>query len=327
MRVLSHDLRYSFRALLRRPGFTVVAVLTLALGVGASTAIFSVVNGVLLRPLPYPQPERLVQVWETNTKRGWLGDTVSPQNFEDWQAQSRSFETMSAYEYESFVLTGGDAPERLIGIKASSAFMDVLGVRPALGRGFLPGEDARGARRVVVLSDRLWRRHFGGRADALGQSVTLDGEPYTVVGVMPAAFSFPSARRPLHGRGRAPQARLHARRGAGRAGRDRAPPRRPVSGHERQLRREAHPAARGAGRASPTRSARAARRGSLHASDRLRQRRQPSARAGHGAPARDRRARGAGREPPAHRSATPHRKPLAGAGGRGRWTAAERVGR
>jgi putative ABC transport system permease protein len=197
MRVLSHDLRYSFRALLRRPGFTVVAVLTLALGVGASTAIFSVVNGVLLRPLPYPQPEQLVQVWETNTRRGWLGDTVSPQNFEDWQAESRSFEAMSAYEYESFVLAGGDAPERLIGIKASSSFIDVLGVKPALGRGFLPGEDARGARRVVVLSDRLWRRHFGARADALGQAVTLDGEPYTIVGVMPADFSFPSPRLDL----------------------------------------------------------------------------------------------------------------------------------
>src|SRR5919202_782324 len=183
MRVLLKDLRYSLRVLLRRPAFTAVALLTLALGVGANTAIFSVVNAVLLRPLPYRDPERLVQVWEHNLKRGWTRDTVSPQNFEDWQAQARSFEAMAAYEYESFVLTGGEAPERLVGILASSAFIDVLGVRPVLGRGFLPGEDARGAGRVVILSDRLWRRRFGGRAQAVGATPKPHGQPFTGVGV------------------------------------------------------------------------------------------------------------------------------------------------
>jgi putative ABC transport system permease protein len=194
MRTLFQDLRYGARTLWKRPGFTLVAVLTLALGIGANTAIFSVVNAVLLKPLPYRDPARLVQVWEHKAREGGEQDTISPQNFEDWRAQSSSFEAMSAYEYESFVLTGAGEPERVVGIKASSAFVDVLGVRPALGRGFLPGEDAPGAGRVAVLSERLWRRRFGGRADALGQSVTLNGLSHTVVGVMPADFSFPSPR-------------------------------------------------------------------------------------------------------------------------------------
>jgi putative ABC transport system permease protein len=188
------DVRYGARVLLRKPAFAFVAVVTLALGIGANTAIFSVVNSVLLRPLPFKDPERLVQVWENNLKRGWTRDPVSPLNFEDWQARTRSFDAMAAYEYESFVLTGGETPERLVGINASSSFMDVLGVRPALGRGFLPGEDVRGASRVAVLSNSLWQRRFAGRADAVGQTVTLNGEGYTVVGVMPADFSFPSPR-------------------------------------------------------------------------------------------------------------------------------------
>src|SRR5919197_255910 len=188
------DVRYAIRRLRHSPGFSLVIIVTLALGIGANTAIFSVVNAVLLRPLPYGDPERLVQVWENNLKRGWSRDTISPQNFDDWQAQSRSFDAMAAYEYESFVLTGGEAPERLVGILASSAFIDVLGVKPALGRGFLPGEDARGAGRVVILSDRLWRRRFGGDLGVIGKPVTLNGESYTVVGVMPADFSFPSPR-------------------------------------------------------------------------------------------------------------------------------------
>ncbi|MCA1815291.1 MAG: ABC transporter permease [Acidobacteria bacterium] len=191
---LLQDVRYALRLLFRRPAFTAVAVATLALGVGATTAIFSVVNAVLLKPLPYPQAERLVQVWETNPKRGWTRDTISPQNFADWQAQNNSFDAITAYEYESFIATGGGEPERLVGILASSSFFDVMGVKPARGRTFQAGEDRQGAGRVVVLSDRLWRRRFGGRADALGQAVTLNGESYTVVGVMPPDFSFPTQR-------------------------------------------------------------------------------------------------------------------------------------
>ena len=189
---LWQDLRYAARVLAKRPGFTLVAVATVALGVGATTAIFSVVNSVLLRPLPYKDPERIVQVWENNPKRGWTRDTISPLNFEDWRTQARAFEAVSAYEYESFVLTGGQEPERLGGILASSDFFRVIGVEPAIGRAFLPGEDRAGAGRVAVISDRLWQRRFGSRADVLNQSLVLNSESYTVVGVMPKGFQFPS---------------------------------------------------------------------------------------------------------------------------------------
>ncbi|HKC65075.1 MAG TPA: ABC transporter permease, partial [Pyrinomonadaceae bacterium] len=194
MNTFWHDLRYGFRMLWKRPGFTLIAIVALALGIGANTAIFSVVNAVLLRPLPFPQSERLVQVWENNLKRGWTRDTVSPKNFADWQEQNRSFDAIAAYENESFILTGNETPERLGGIRASSSFIDVLGVKPVLGRGFLPGEDERGANRVAILSNSLWQRRFGGRNDAIGESITLNGESYMVVGVMPADFSFPSTR-------------------------------------------------------------------------------------------------------------------------------------
>jgi putative ABC transport system permease protein len=178
--------------LLKRPGFTLVAVATLALGVGATSALFSIVNSVLLRPLPYKDSDRLVQVWETNLKRGWTRDTISPLNFEDWQAQNHSFEAVSAYEYEGMVLSGGEVPERLVGALASSDFFRVLGVEPALGRSFLPGEDRPGAPRVAVVSNRLWQRRLGGGTDAVGRPLTLNGEVYTVVGVMPPGFEFPS---------------------------------------------------------------------------------------------------------------------------------------
>jgi len=192
MRTLLQDLRYGARALRRNPGFTAVAVLVLALGTGANAAIFSVVNAVLLRPLPYPEPERLVQVWEQNLTRGWTRDTVSPLNFADWRSEARSFESLAAYEYESFIMTGGPQPERISGLLASAEFFKVLGVEPALGRGFLEGEDAKGAARVVVIGDGLWRRRFGAAEGALGQTLTLNGEPFTVVGVMPRGFEFPS---------------------------------------------------------------------------------------------------------------------------------------
>ena len=189
---LWQDLRYAARVLLKRPGFTLVAVATLALGVGATSAIFSVVNSVLLRPLPYKDSDRLVQVWETNLKRGWTRDTISPLNFEDWRTQNHSFEAVSAYEYEGMVLSEGGEPERLGGIFASSDFFRVLGVEPALGRGFLPGEDGPGGPRVAVVSSRLWQRRLGGSADAVGRPITLNGEAHTVVGVMPPSFGFPS---------------------------------------------------------------------------------------------------------------------------------------
>ncbi|HEV2176676.1 MAG TPA: ABC transporter permease [Terriglobia bacterium] len=188
MNTLLHDLRYGLRTLAKNPGFTAVAVLTLALGIGANTAIFSVVNAVLLRPLPYPQPDRLVavgQMW-----RG-AGDSFSPADFLDLQAQNHVFEQMAAFKAESFNLATGDRPERLEGAVVTTNLFGVLGVRPFLGRGFLPEDAGSSGNRAVVLSNDLWRRRFGASARALGQNLILNAEPFTVVGVMPRGFGFP----------------------------------------------------------------------------------------------------------------------------------------
>ena len=159
MGVLLQDLRYGVRMLLKRPGFTLVAVLTLALGIGANTAIFSVVNAVVLRPLPYAEPDRLVQVWETmpgNDKR-W----VAPGNFIDWQNQNQVFEQLAGYSNANLNLTGDGEPERLTGAAVTANLFATLGVQAGLGRTFLPDDVERAGGRVVILSDALWQRHFG----------------------------------------------------------------------------------------------------------------------------------------------------------------------
>jgi putative ABC transport system permease protein len=178
--------------LLKNPGFTAIAVLTLALGVGANTAIFSVVNTVLLQPLAYRDPDRLFMIWESNPSRGFPRDTPSPANFVDWRDQSKSFEAMAATADASMNLTGWGEPERLQGKRASAALFQILGVSPLLGRAFLPEEDQAGATRVVLLSYGLWQRRFGADPKLVGQALTLDGQTYTVVGVMPPQFQFPS---------------------------------------------------------------------------------------------------------------------------------------
>ncbi len=183
------DLSYAVRRLRRSPGFTLVAVLTLALGIGATSAIFSVVNAVLLRPLPHPEPERLVQLQAT-----WKGKDVaylSPQNFLDIEAQARSFERLSAMDGGGVTLTGLGSPERLEAASVSAAFFDVMRARPLLGRGFVAGENEPGRSKVAVLGHRLWLDRFGGDPNIVGRSVQIDREPRTVVGVAPAAFSFP----------------------------------------------------------------------------------------------------------------------------------------
>jgi putative ABC transport system permease protein len=188
-----NDLRYGIRVLLKSPGFTVVATLILALGIGGNTAIFSVVNAVLLRPLSFPNPERLVQIWEVNSAAGRSRGTVSPHNFLDWRNQSHNFEQMAAYQYESFALTGNQIPEHLIGSLVSASFFQVMGVSPILGRPFLPDEDQPGKSHTVVLSHNTWRTRFGADPKVVGRTLTLNGEPYVVVGVMPPAFQFPDA--------------------------------------------------------------------------------------------------------------------------------------
>jgi putative ABC transport system permease protein len=191
METLVQDFRYALRLLRKSPGFAVAAVLTLALGMSANTVMFSVLNTVLLRPLPYPNPDRLVQIWETDARRGDMHNVVSPYNFLDWRSQSQTFEQMATYEYSSVVLTGQKAPARLSALFVTASFFDVLKVSPLKGRAFLPDEDQPGKPRVAVLGYGAWQRHFGGDKDIVGKSVLLDDQSYSIVGVMPAGFGFP----------------------------------------------------------------------------------------------------------------------------------------
>jgi predicted permease len=185
------DLQYGLRQLRRSPGFTAVAVLTLALGIGANTAIFSVLNAVLLRPLPYKDPSGLVYVWSAEKARGINQSTVSIPDLHDWREQNRSFDGMAGYWSGTYNLAGGDEPQQVNGWTVSPGFFDVLGVLPGLGRTFALDEEQGDKDRVVVLSHALWMGPFGGNPGILGKSITLDGQPHTVVGVMPAEFSSP----------------------------------------------------------------------------------------------------------------------------------------
>lgn len=190
-----HDLRFAFRQLIKSPSFTAIAVIALALGIGANTAMFSVVNAILLRPLPFPQSDRLTVIWQTNpevTKMGFPLAPTSVPDFKDWRAQAKSFEAVSAIEGWSTNLTGVAEAERLDGARVSANLFSLLRVQPILGRAFVAGEDERGRNQVVILSYELWQRRFGGDRSIIGRKLTLDQEPYTVVGVMARGFDFPS---------------------------------------------------------------------------------------------------------------------------------------
>ncbi|HEX8459368.1 MAG TPA: ABC transporter permease [Pyrinomonadaceae bacterium] len=186
------DARFGTRMLLKNPGFTVVSVIALALGIGANSAIFSVVNTVLLRPLPYPDPDQLVMVWEDDTKGGYPRDTPAAANYIDWRDQNGVFEGMAAVAEQNFNLTGKGEPERLEGRRVSTNLFSLLGVEPRVGRAFLTEEDQPGRNRVVIMSHGLWQRRFGSNVNIVGQTLTLNGESYVVVGVMPSHFQFPS---------------------------------------------------------------------------------------------------------------------------------------
>ena len=189
---LARDLRHAARALRRSPGFTTVAVLCLALGTGANAAIFSVVNTVLLRPLPYPQPERLVRLYETmRDQAGWQG-SVSFANFLDWRAEAKSFDALAAYSTGSRNLQGVEVPERVVTLAATSNLLDLTGARPIAGRAFTESDDDPGAARVALLNEDLWRRRFGGDQGIIGRTINLNGTLHTVVGVVPATFDFPA---------------------------------------------------------------------------------------------------------------------------------------
>ena len=183
------DLRFALRLLLRHRGFTIVAASTLALGIGANTAVFSLVNAVLLRPLPYHQADRLAVIWERRFDSDRPTNVVSPANFLRWQERSRTFAQMAAIADTSATLTGGGEPEELRGQAVNANLFPMLGVKAALGRTFLEEEDRPGHDDVVVLSDRLWRRRFGADPAIIGRGITLGGDAITVIGVMPPGFS------------------------------------------------------------------------------------------------------------------------------------------
>jgi putative ABC transport system permease protein len=192
MNALLKDLQYGVRMLYKNRGFTAVALLALALGIGANTAIFSVVNSVLLRPLPYRDPQRLIMVWENHQQRGGAEhEWTAPADFRDFRDQAQSFEHVAALVGWGPTLTGQDQPEDLQGAAVSHDTFAMLGVEPALGRSFRPDEDQAGAERVAVLSHNLWQRRFGSDPAIVGKNLTLGGESYTVIGVMPRGFSFP----------------------------------------------------------------------------------------------------------------------------------------
>src|SRR5437016_161265 len=183
-----NDLKFAFRQLLKNPGFTAVAVLTLALGIGANTAIFSVVNGVLLKPLPYLQPGQLVNLWEDSTGTGLGRQHVAGGVFLAWKEQSTVFENLSVSYLTDMNLIGDNPPERIAGAAVSANYLQILRAKPVIGRVFLPDEDKAGQDKVVVLSHNLWKRRFGGVTNLVGQAIKLGGHSRTVIGVLPPRF-------------------------------------------------------------------------------------------------------------------------------------------
>jgi hypothetical protein len=190
MDTLLQDLRYGIRMVAKSPGFAAIAIFTLALGVGANTALFSVVNGVLLNPLPYRQPDRLVAIY--GKTKEFRQSSISYPNFLDWVRSQRSFSSMAAFREDDYNLTGMGEPERVKAEMVSSDFFSVLGVNPVAGRLLRAEEDRVGAQPVALIGGGFWKRKFGSASDALGKTLTLNGVGYTVVGVIPADFRYES---------------------------------------------------------------------------------------------------------------------------------------
>jgi len=198
LETFGRDARYGARMLRRNPSFVAVVTLTLALGIGANTAIFSVVNSVLLKPLPFKDPNRLVIIWENDTKNRATNSPVSLSDFVDWKDQTGAFEQIAAWRFLYFNLSGRDEPERVQGLTVSASFLPLLGAQVQLGRTFLPEEEQIGRDKVVVLSDPLWRRRFGEDPSLVGQKIDIEGEPHTVVGILAPSFHiFRVLNRPL----------------------------------------------------------------------------------------------------------------------------------
>jgi putative ABC transport system permease protein len=192
LETLMQDLRYGMRTLLKSPGFTFVAVLTLALGIGANTAIFSMINAVLIKPLPFKDPDKLVQLWETESAPGNF--PLTGPDYLDWQEQNKTLESSALISWpRAFNASGFGESQPVTGISTQADFFTVMGIEPALGRGFNAGEDQEGKNHVAVLSNGYWKKAYGSRRDVIGQTIELNGVPNTVIGVMPAGFNFPEA--------------------------------------------------------------------------------------------------------------------------------------
>src|SRR5262245_58567100 len=200
MSSLLQDFRYALRSFAKSPGFTLVVVGTLALGIGANTAIFSVVQGVLVRSLPYKDPDRIIRIGHVRPEGGRLPGTFSPQDFDDYAREKPGLSHVASFQAGAglgFTLIGRSEPMRVAACFVSPGFFETMGVVPEAGRALLPQENVSGRDRVAVLSHRLWRRVFGGEAPAPGSTLVLDGNAFTVVGVMPPSFQFPSAEPDL----------------------------------------------------------------------------------------------------------------------------------
>ena len=191
MRSLFQDVRYGWRMLLKKPGFTIVAALALALGIGANSAIFSIINATLLKPLPFDDLDRIVAVWEKAAGPSYERNEASVANYLDWREQSNSFENLAIYMLWSANLSGIDTPERVRGYQVSPNLLDALGVKVALGRNFLPDEDQPGKDNVVILTHGLWQRSFGGDPNVVGRTANVNGVARTIIGVMPPEVSYP----------------------------------------------------------------------------------------------------------------------------------------
>jgi hypothetical protein len=220
---LRQDIAFGARMLRRQPGFTAVALLALALGIGANTAIFSIVDAVLWRPLPYPSSNDLISIGEQRPRENRVHGPVAPADFYDWRRDNRSFSAMAAVEPDPVNISGDGEPERARSVAVTAGFLDVLGIAPALGRTFTIEDEGAGRRRVALLTDGFWRRRFGAAASAIGRTLSVDDEPCDVVGVLPGTFWWPNRpdvvliyplrtesrsepRAAFDGGGRAPQA-------------------------------------------------------------------------------------------------------------------------
>jgi putative ABC transport system permease protein len=188
---IGRDIRHALRMLIRTPAFSLIAILTFAVGIGANTAIFSVVDGVLLRALPYPEPDRITMVWLDNRREKIKEDITSYPNYRDWRDQNQSYAHLAAYSETAFALTGAGEPERLYGAQVTTNFFDVIGLKPAMGRLFTSANEIEGQDALVVISHGLWQRRFGGASDIVGKTMTLSTRVYEIIGVMPPAMRWP----------------------------------------------------------------------------------------------------------------------------------------